>query len=35
VNTFVGEERVIAFDQPGTTRDSIYVDFERNGKPYT
>jgi GTP-binding protein len=35
VNTFVGEERVIAFDQPGTTRDSIYVDFERDGKPYT
>ncbi len=35
VNTFVGEERVIAFDQPGTTRDSIYVDFERGGKPYT
>ena len=35
VNTFVGEERVIAFDQPGTTRDSIYVDFERAGKPYT
>ncbi|MEW5786350.1 MAG: ribosome biogenesis GTPase Der [Pseudomonadota bacterium] len=35
VNTFVGEERVIAFDQPGTTRDSIYVDFERNGRPYT
>jgi GTPase len=35
VNTFVGEERVIAFDQPGTTRDSIHVDFERNGKPYT
>ncbi|MBI5331899.1 MAG: ribosome biogenesis GTPase Der [Betaproteobacteria bacterium] len=35
VNTFVGEERVIAFDQPGTTRDSIYVDFERGGKAYT
>jgi GTP-binding protein len=35
VNTFVGEERVIAFDQPGTTRDSIYVDFERGGRPYT
>jgi GTP-binding protein len=30
----VGEERVIAFDQPGTTRDSIYVEFERDGKPY-
>jgi GTP-binding protein len=35
VNALVGEERVIAFDQPGTTRDSIYVDFERDGKPYT
>ncbi len=35
VNTLVGEERVIAFDQPGTTRDSIYIDFERNGHPYT
>ena len=35
VNTLLGEERVIAFDMPGTTRDAIYVDFERNGKPYT
>ncbi|NTV97001.1 MAG: ribosome biogenesis GTPase Der, partial [Thiobacillus sp.] len=35
VNTLVGEERVIAFDQPGTTRDSIYVDFERAGRNYT
>ncbi|KIO49264.1 ribosome biogenesis GTPase Der [Nitrosospira sp. NpAV] len=35
VNTLLGEERVIAFDQPGTTRDSIYVDFLRNGRPYT
>lgn len=35
VNTLLGEERVIAFDQPGTTRDSIYIDFERNGRPYT
>jgi GTP-binding protein len=26
---------VIAFDQPGTTRDSIYIDFERDGKQYT
>ncbi len=34
VNTLVGEERVIAFDQPGTTRDSIYVEFERDSKPY-
>ena len=35
VNTLLGEERVIAFDMPGTTRDSIYIDFERNDKPYT
>jgi GTPase len=35
INTLLGEERVIAFDQPGTTRDSIYVDFERNNKQYT
>ena len=35
VNALVGEERVIAFDQPGTTRDSIYVDFEREGRAYT
>jgi len=35
VNTLVGEERVIAYDQPGTTRDAIYVDFERAGRKYT
>ncbi|HET7061392.1 MAG TPA: ribosome biogenesis GTPase Der [Nitrosospira sp.] len=35
VNALVGEERVIAFDQPGTTRNSIYVDFDRNGRHYT
>ena len=35
INTLLGEERVIAFDQPGTTRDSIEVDFERQGKHYT
>ncbi|MEO6929387.1 MAG: ribosome biogenesis GTPase Der, partial [Casimicrobiaceae bacterium] len=35
VNTLLGEERVIAFDQPGTTRDSIHLDFERDGKHYT
>jgi GTP-binding protein len=35
INTLLGEERVIAFNQPGTTRDSIHVDFERNGKKYT
>ncbi len=35
INSLLGEERVIAFDQPGTTRDAIFVDFERNGKKYT
>jgi GTP-binding protein len=35
INTLLGEERVIAFDMPGTTRDSIYIDFERAGKRYT
>jgi len=34
VNALLGEERMIAFDQPGTTRDSIYLEFERNGRPY-
>jgi GTP-binding protein len=34
VNTLLGEDRVIAYDQPGTTRDSIYLDFERNGRSY-
>jgi len=35
VNTLLGEERVIAFDQPGTTRDSIYIDFTHKDKQYT
>lgn len=35
VNALLGEERVIAFDQPGTTRDSIHIDLEKNGKHYT
>ncbi len=34
INSLLGEERVIAFDAPGTTRDSIAVDFERNGRQY-
>ena len=35
VNTLLGEERVIAFDEPGTTRDALYLDFERAGRRYT
>jgi len=35
VNRFLGEERVVVYDQPGTTRDSIYVDFERGERQYT
>lgn len=35
VNTLLGEERVIAFDMPGTTRDSIEISFERGGQQYT
>ncbi|MBB3118816.1 ribosome biogenesis GTPase Der [Pseudoduganella violacea] len=35
INTLLGEERVIAFDMPGTTRDSIEIPFEREGKNYT
>jgi GTP-binding protein len=35
INALLGENRVIAFDQPGTTRDSIEVPFERDGRRYT
>src|SRR5512144_151514 len=35
VNTLVGSERMIAFDEPGTTRDAIYLDFDRGGQRYT
>ncbi|MEZ2744145.1 ribosome biogenesis GTPase Der [Halopseudomonas bauzanensis] len=35
VNRMLGEERVVVFDQAGTTRDSIYIPYERHGKPYT
>ncbi len=35
VNRLLGEERVVVFDQPGTTRDSIYIDYERDGQKYT
>ncbi|MDO4442035.1 MAG: ribosome biogenesis GTPase Der [Moraxella sp.] len=35
VNRLLGEERVVVFDMPGTTRDSIYIPFEREGRKYT
>jgi len=35
INALIGEERLIAFDQPGTTRDAIEVEFEFDGRPYT
>jgi GTP-binding protein len=35
VNRLLGEERVVAFDQPGTTRDSIRIPFENAGRRYT
>ena len=34
VNRMIGEERVLTFDHPGTTRDSIKIPFEKNGKDY-
>ena len=34
INTWLGEERLIAFDLPGTTRDAISVPFERNGQRF-
>ncbi|HLT64222.1 MAG TPA: ribosome biogenesis GTPase Der [Pseudohongiella sp.] len=35
VNRMLGEERVVVYDQGGTTRDSIYIPFERHGQRYT
>ncbi|KAA0876641.1 ribosome biogenesis GTPase Der [Nitrincola tapanii] len=35
VNRVLGEERVVVFDQAGTTRDSIYIPYEREGQKYT
>ncbi|WP_209304350.1 ribosome biogenesis GTPase Der [Pusillimonas caeni] len=35
INTLLGEERVIAFDMPGTTRDAIEIEFKRGNKSYT
>ncbi|TMH08795.1 MAG: ribosome biogenesis GTPase Der [Betaproteobacteria bacterium] len=34
INTWLGEERLVAFDMPGTTRDAIMVPFERNGQAF-
>jgi len=34
INAWLGEERLVAFDQPGTTRDAIHVPFERDGQRY-
>ena len=34
INTWLGEERLVAFDMPGTTRDAISVPFERNGQKF-
>ena len=35
VNRMLGEDRVVVYDEPGTTRDSVYIPFERRGKKYT
>ena len=35
VNRMLGEERVVVYDEAGTTRDSIYIPFEREDKEYT
>jgi GTPase len=34
INTWLGEERLVAFDMPGTTRDAIMVPFERDGQKF-
>jgi GTP-binding protein len=34
INRLIGEERVVAFDEPGTTRDTVHVPFERDGRRY-
>ena len=34
INAWLGEERLVAFDQPGTTRDAIHVPFEKDGRAF-
>ncbi|MFQ3193192.1 MAG: GTP-binding protein [Colwellia sp.] len=34
-NRILGEDRVVVFDAPGTTRDSVYIPMEHNGREYT
>ncbi len=34
INAWLGEERLVAFDQPGTTRDAIHVPFEKDGRKF-
>ena len=35
INRMLGEERLVTYDLPGTTRDSIFIPFERDGQRYT
>src|SRR5690554_413170 len=35
VNRMLGEDRVVVYDMPGTTRDSVYIPYERHGEQYT
>jgi len=35
INRLLGEERVVTYDEPGTTRDTVFVPFERDGRRYT
>jgi len=35
VNRILGEDRVIVFDEPGTTRDSVYIEYQREDTKYT
>jgi len=35
INRLLGEERLIAYDEPGTTRDTVFVPFDRDGQHYT